>query len=228
MPTPPSSRGVVPPNASTAGRAPSPYRAAPDRLMADAFGVSFELPTQMRDMSFEQLATHDVSRKQVAMAIGIQDYVNAREGKAVPVRTFIPIEALFTTWKRGPGSATEGHFRAPGYGIPGMIAATTQAGPSSVLASTGPGQGAASLVRSQGQLADSFGVTSMTGQPPRVDPGYIRLRPTTQRNSLPVDASDIVAQARAGSGQDPRGDSAAQDVSMIGRALLFLKGMWNG
>ena len=202
----------------------APYRAAPDRRMADAFGGSFELPPNMRLMTAEQLATSDLTRKQVRMAQGIQDYMNALDGKAVPVRTYLPTQALFTQWKRGPGDMTEGHFKGPGASIPSLIAATTNTGVSAVLTSTRPTLNVSMRVVDEGTMADRLGATRMPAQPPARPLSPVRLRPAIQRNTPVLTGADIIAQARANRGQDPRGDRAEQIQHAIGRTIARTKG----
>jgi len=203
---------------------PARYQAAPDRHMADAFGQSFELPPGMRDMSAEQLRTSDTTRNQVAMAIGIQDFMNAKDGKAVPVRTFLPTEALFSQWKRGPGGDSEGHFHGPGASIPGLVRATSNTGVAAVMASTRPTPNVVMSMVSEGEMSDRLGASRMPGQPPTRPLSPVRLRPDVQRNAPVATSSDIVAMARAGRGQDPRGDRAERIQQTLGRTYAKTKG----
>lgn len=203
---------------------PAPYRAAPDRHMADAFGQSFELPPEMRYMTQEQLATSDLTRQQVRMAQGLQDYFNAKDGKAVPIRTFIQTEALFSQWKRGPGGAAEGHFRGPGASLPGFVAASNNRDVGAVLTTTRPRMHVSMRVVDEGQMADRLGATRMPGQPTPTPLSPARLRPVTQRNAPVATDTDVLRLAMQGAGQDPRGSSAEQIQQAIGRAAARRKG----
>lgn len=198
----------------------------------EAFGGSFPMPRQLRQIPWDLARTSLTTRDPSVISRATEDYIALRSGEARPVSSYVESRAAFTTWKRNPytGGATRPEYQGPAAGVPGYMAAAG-ASPATVALVT---QGMAGLrglsapppVDTMATHVDRIGANVVLVRPPPPPPSVTRLRPLDQRNMLPTSPSLPVQQAVSGHVQSER--EAATSGILIGlrRGVSdFLKGL---
>lgn len=199
-----------------------------------AFGGSFPMPSQLRDIPFNLGRTSLTTRDPAVISQAAQDYIDLRSGNASPVSDFVPAQAAFTTWKRNPytSGATTPEYQGPAFSVAGYLTAKGMTPATAVLVATGVnglrgfaglgGLGGAPDTETMAEHVDRLGANRVLVKPPQDALSPVRLRPIEQRNSLPIDPMAPVHAARQGDVPSERERATAGITASLNAAVAGL------